>query len=255
IEYDPDDHKIFVSDPGLAPSNAPDIDPKNQNLSVINVLTNQVTKINLGHMPKLPTEHAELVKFGYDVGHNHYDPGLRRIFVTSQQLTDQNVTPLPLPPPGTGELISVDPVRQTIVGRVQLPNTCGTPHGMNIDTDQQIAFIACTDVDPANHLVQNLVRVNLRSMQVIPGAFQPLAVKPDIVVIDHSLHVLFVGCNGGISAFDISNGNIRKLGDYNLGKGTHTVAVNEATQEVYLPLVDVGGRPVLRIAKYNQNGI
>src|SRR5437016_4985645 len=82
---------------------------------VIDVLhNNTVSRINLGHMPKLPAEDTALLKFGYDVGHNHYDPQLRRVFVTSQQLTDQSVLNPITPPGGTGELISIDPVTQRI---------------------------------------------------------------------------------------------------------------------------------------------
>ncbi len=253
VGYDQDDHRIFVSDPGIP---GPDtINPNNQNLTVIDALTSRVTKINLGHLPKLPNEHADLVKFGYDVGHNHYDPGLHREFVTIQQLTNQAAaTPL-LPPPGTGELVAIDPVSLQVLERVQLPTTCGTPHGMNIDTQQHIAFIACVDVDPNNHLVQNLVRVDLQTMKVIPDPLQVLAIKPDIVVLDNPMHVLFVGCSGGISVFDIRNRTVKKLGDYNFGKGTHTIAVDEATQLVYIPLIDVGGRPTLRILKFIPGGV
>jgi DNA-binding beta-propeller fold protein YncE len=253
VAYDQDDHKIFVSDPGVP--NPDNVDLKNQNLTVIDALTNKVTKINLGHLPKLPNEHADLMKFGYDVGHNHYDPGLRREFVTIQQLTDQSSVNPSLPPPGTGELVSVNPVTEQVVDRVQLPTTCGTPHGMTIDTQQHIAFIACTDVDPNSHLVQNLVRVDLQTMKVIPDPLQVLAVKPDMVVLDNPAHILFVGCNGGISVFDVQNRTLKKLGDYIFGKGTHSITVDESTQLVYIPLVDVGGRPTLRILKFIPNGV
>jgi DNA-binding beta-propeller fold protein YncE len=257
IDYDPDDHKVFVSDPGSPPDTNPNgnVSRDNQNLSVIDILhNNAVSRINLGHLPKLPAEKADLVQFGYDVGHNHYDPVLRRVFVTIQQLTDQSVDVPAIPPGGTGELVAVDPVTQRVVSRVQLPTTCGTPHGMNIDMQEQIAFIACTDVDPVQHLVQNLVRVNLRTMTVIHDPLMLLAAKPDLVILDHPLHILFVACSGGVSVFDESGGSLRKLGDYILGKGTHTLAVDETTQDVYLPLTDVGGRPVLRIYHFNPAG-
>lgn len=253
ISYDPNDQKVFVSDPGLP---SPDtINPNNQNISVINTQTNKVTKINLGHLPKLPNESADLVQWGYDVGHNKYDPGLHLVFVTIQQLTNQTITPLPLPPPGTGELVAINPVTQHIVGRLQLPTTCSAPHGMTIDTQEHIAFIACVNVDPAHNVVQSLVRVDLQTMNVLPDPLLTLALKPDIVVLDHTHHVLYVGCATGISIFDVQGRTIRKLGDYVIGKGTHTVAVDEATQMLYLPLVELGGRPVLRIVRFDPNGI
>ncbi len=257
IDYDPDDHKVFVSDPGSPPDSNPNgnVSRDNQNLSVIDILHhNAVSRISLGHLPKLPGERADLVQFGYDVGHNHYDPVLRRVFVTIQQLTDQSVDVPATPPGGTGELVAVNPVTQRVVQRLQLPTTCGTPHGLNIDMQTQIAFIACTDVDPAQHLVQNLIRVDLRTMTVIHDPLMLLAPKPDLVVLDRPLHILFVACAGGVSVFDESGTSLRKLGDYILGKGTHTLAVDEATQDVYLPLTDVGGRPVLRIYHFNPAG-
>jgi hypothetical protein len=126
---------------------------------------------------------------------------------------------------------------------------------MNIDSQQHIAFIVCTQVNPNVHMVQNLIRVDVQHIAVLSDPFMLLASKPDIAVIDHTMHVLFVGCAGGVSAFDISNGHIRKLGDYILGKNTHTLAVDERTQLLYLPLPDVGGRPVIRVVKYNPNGV
>ncbi|HVB21524.1 MAG TPA: hypothetical protein VNG51_06215 [Ktedonobacteraceae bacterium] len=257
IEYDPDDHKIFVSDPGSPPASNPNgnVNLDNQNLSVIDLLHhNAVSRINLGHLPKLPNESAALVQFGYDVGHNHYDPALHRIFVTAQQLTDQSVVTPATPPGGTGEFIAIDPVTQQVIERLQLPTSCGTPHGMNIDMQEQIAFIACTDVDPAQHLVQNLIRVNLRTMAVIHDPLMLLAPSPDMVFLDHPLHLLVVACSGGVSVFDESNSKLTKLGDYIVGKQTHTVAIDEATQNFYFPQASSGGRPVLRVVHYNPSG-
>jgi hypothetical protein len=119
-----------------------------------------------------------------------------------------------------------------------------------------VGFIACTDFSPPpQNLFENLVRVDLTTMKVIPT--DPAKVKlesgPDIVVLDNSLHLLFVGCAGGISIFDEKAGEFHKLGDEVLGKQTHTIAIDEQTQEVFLPTF-IGGRPVLRIARYNPNG-
>ncbi len=274
MSYDPVDHRIFVSDPGAPVDDKVSLNPdkKNLNVTVIDALTDKViTKVNLGLLPLLPGENVQTVanapkvpvesgnipKYGHDVGHNKYDAGLQRVFVTSQVLPNgDDPNPLLLPPPGTGELIAIDPVNATIVQRIVLPVSCSTPHGMDIDTDQQIAFIACTDFDSARNLFQNLLRVDLRTMTVISTA--PVNVRlaggPDIVLIDHSQHVLFVACKGGISVFDEKAGEFKKLGDYVLGKGTHTIAIDEQTQEIFLPQLS-GGIPILRIGRYNPNGV
>jgi DNA-binding beta-propeller fold protein YncE len=275
MSYDSVDHRIFVSVPGtpVDPNKSQNVERKNENVTVIDALTNKViAKINLGFLPLLPGENTMMVAnapkvpvtqpgniplYGHDVGHNRYDEDLQRVFVTSQVLPngdDPNL--LLLPPPGTSELIAIDPVNATIVKRITLPVTCSTPHGMDIDTNQQVAFIACTDIDPNRNLFENLLRVDLRTMTVIPTnpLNARLANAPDIVVIDHSLNVLFVGCQGGISVFDEKAGAFKKLGDYILGKGTHTIAVDEQTQEIFLPQIS-GGRPILRIGRYNPSGV
>jgi YVTN family beta-propeller protein len=275
ISYDPVDHRIFVSDVGAPadPTKTLNADRHNQNVTVIDALTDKViTKINLGLLPLLPGENVMSVKnapkvpvtqpgsiplYGHDVGHSKYDAGLQRVFVTSQILPNgDDRNPLLLPPPGTGELIAIDPIKATIVQRIVLPVKCSTPHGMDIDTDQQVAFIACTNFDSSRNLFQNLLRVDLRTMTVIPTdpVKARLAGGPDIVLIDHRFHVLFVACKGGISVFDEKAGEFHKLGDYILGKGTHTIAIDEVTQEIYLPQF-AGGRPILRIGRYNPNGI
>jgi DNA-binding beta-propeller fold protein YncE len=275
MSYDVVDHRIFVSDPGTPadPNKTLNADRKNENITVIDALTDKViTKINLGLLPLLQGENATTVAnapkvpvtqpgniplYGHDVGHNRYDAGLQRVFVTSQVLPNgDDPNQLLLPPPNTGELIAIDPVNATIVKRITLPATCSTPHGMDIDTDQQIAFIACTDFDPNRNLFQNLLRVDLRTMTVIPTDPKKaqLAGGPDIVLIDHSQHVLFVACKGGISVFDEKAGEFKKLGDYILGKGTHTIAIDEQTQEIFLPQI-TGGRPILRIGRYNPHGL
>jgi hypothetical protein len=277
MSYDPVDKRVFVSAPGSPVNPLPasqNVDPKNQNVTVINALTDKVvSKINLGFLPLLLGENTrELLpnalkvkiiqpgnypEFGHDVGHNKYDAELQRVFVTSTILQDaDSQNQLLLPPPGTGELIEIDPVNLSIINRITLPDTCSSPHGMAIDESQQVAFIACPDIDPSRNLFSNLLRVDLRTMKAIPSdpAKAQLAEGPDIVVIDHILNVLFVGCNGGISVFDEKAGEFHKLGDYVLGKGTHTIAIDELTHEIFLPQI-TGGRPILRIGKYNPNGV
>jgi DNA-binding beta-propeller fold protein YncE len=238
IEYDPVDHRIFVADPGIAisPDNA-NIALKNQNVAVIDAITNRlITKIPFGLHPP----------FGDDVGHIQFDPVTHRIYVITLPLIDQNLN-IPQTPPSF--MAVIDPVTLKIVSRVKLPDACLTPHGIVVDVQQREAFIACVDSN-------NLVRVDLNTMQPFPGPLLPLAFNPDIVRLDHSLHTLFVGCAGGISVFDESNRGLKLLGTYFLGGGSHhTLAIDEATQLIYLPQPSIGDRPVLRVIRYNDNGV
>lgn len=263
ISYDQPDHRIFVSDPGLTP----DV----QDVTIIDARTDKViTRVNLGKLPVLPQENKVVTdahitvnapgdrpEFGYDVGHNKYDPVSRRVYVTTQILASSPITVLAPPDPnGAGELMEIDPLTAKVVQRLVLPMTCGSPHGLALDTQQEIAFVACTDLDPDRNLIANLLRVDLKTMKVIPANVQTmrLEVGADLVVLDTAAQVVFVGCKSVISVFSNQPGNFHLLGEYLVGKGTHTLAVDEATQLIYLPLVEVGGRPTLRIVKYNPNG-
>jgi hypothetical protein len=238
ITYDQVDHLIFVSDPGTPPTaDSNVIKRKNQNEAVINALTDKlITEIPLGSDGQ----------WGDDVGHVKFDPGLHRIFVNVQQLADPN-SPNPnlLPPAGRAWLVAINPKTRRVVTRLKLPDACITPHGLAIDTEQHIAFIACVDATPTI-----MVRVDLKTMQVMPEKPWPIDIKPDMIVIGSSSHLVFVASGIGISLFQEQGRNLQWLGDYNSGLSMHTIAINEQTHEIYLPLPRVGGRPVLRIMRY-----
>ena len=238
IEYDPIDHRIFVADPGIA-GNPDDANTalKNQNVAVIDAITNKlITKIPFGIHPP----------FGDDVGHIQFDPVTHRIFVVTLPLIDQNSNATQTPP---SFLAVVDPVALKVVSHIRLPDACLAPHGLVIDAQQREAFVACVDSN-------NLARVDLQSMQAVPGPLLSVAFNPDIVRLDHPWHLLFVGCAGGISIFDESGRGLKKLGDYFLGGGSHhTVAIDETTQLMYLPQPSVGDRPILRVIRYVANGV
>ena len=165
LEYDPLDHLIFVSNPGAPanPNQSQAVDRKNQNETMIDTRTNKViARIPLGIDGK----------WGDDVGHVRFDPGLHRAYVVVQQLPDpDSPNPNLLPPPGTARLVEINPITHSIITRLTLPDTCFTPHGLAIDTLQHIAFIACIDADPPS-----LLRVDLQTMKVIPEPPFPVPV-------------------------------------------------------------------------------
>src|SRR6266536_1524382 len=199
IEYDPIDQRIFVGDPGNAISadNA-NIALKNQNVAVIDAITNRlITRIPFGLHPP----------FGDDIGHLQFDPITHRVFVVTLPLIDQNSNAPQTPP---SFLAVINPVTLRVESRIRLPDTCLAPHGVVIDVQQREAFVACVDS-------QNLVRVDLQTMRSFPGPPLPVAFNPDIVRLDHPLHLLFIGCAGGISVFDESNRGLKSLGSYFLG--------------------------------------
>jgi len=238
--YDPVDHRIFVSDPGAPISDDnQNIALKNQNVAVIDALHNTlIAKIPLG-VDK---------PFGDDVGHVQYDITSHRLFVVTLPLHDQNISPNPpVTPPSYVD--AIDPVHLNVLSKIKLPDACLNPHGMVVDSDQEVAFVVCVDND-------KLVRVNLRTMQPFPDAtLQQLPAGCDIARLDHPLHTLFVGCTVGIAMFNEANGQLTSLGSQFVGGGSnHTVIIDEQTQEVYVPIPNSGDRPVLRILQYIPNG-
>src|SRR5581483_5352616 len=242
IAYDLSDHLVLVSDPGTPPTvDTNIIARKNQNETMIDARTDRV----VGRIP-LGVDG----QWGDDVGFARYDPGLRRAFVVVQQLPDPN-SPNPniLPPPGTAWIVEFDPRTRQVITRARLPYGCLTPHGMDLDTAQHIAFIACIDANPPA-----LIRFNLQTLQTIAEPLWPTATRPDMVVFDQRLGVVYVGCGAGISLFQEHAMSFKWLATYTYGISTHTLAVNEQTQERYIPLPREGGRPVLRILHFNLSG-
>lgn len=268
ITYDPDNHRIFVSDPASPPSITGPQNPDRHlmDIAVINALNDQIlSRINFGLLPlfggeKAPTNPANIPAYGHDVGHSGYDPTLGHVYVASQVLPNaDDPNPYVLPPPHTGELVAINAATMQIDQRIVLPAYCSTPHGLTVDPDQHVAFLACTDFDQKTGLFANLLRVDLRTMSVIPAdpATMRLASLPDIVRLDPVHHLLFVACAGGVTLFDETPGNFHRLGIYIVGKQTHTIAVvvEPQTQQLFLYFpMDIGGRPVLRIMRYNPNG-
>ncbi len=257
----------------------------NQNISVVDALhpTQVIAKIAIGTLPVTASERksmesiaaddpgkvnilkGDIAEFGRDVGHVKYDVVSHKLYTVSQILQNGDDVNAGLPPPDTAELLTIDPVTNTILRRDPLPTTCSTPHGLALDEGHHQAFIACTDLDQGPpRLVQHLMRWNLDTMKPGPEEVDPdqtsLAPSPDLVQVIHftsptPADIVFVGCGGGISVFDETNGQFKKLGDYAIGHETHTIAIDPATGYIYLPVPSVGGRPTLHVAKYNPNGV
>jgi hypothetical protein len=263
IGYDAVDHRIFVSDTGspVDPLKSGNVDRKNENVAVIDAVHDKLLGlVNFGSLPlfggeKAPvTQPGNIPTYGHDVGHNDYDLG--HDYVTSQVLPNaDDPNAYILPPPHTAEFIAIDAVTMKVDNRIVLPAYCSTPHGMTIDRDQHVAYVACTDFDPQAGFFENLLRVDLRTMSVIPTDPETvrLANGPDLVRIDHAQHLLFVAGSGGITIFDEKAGEFHRLGVAFIGKETHTIAINEQANEMYFPIF-AGGIPVLRITRYNPNG-
>ncbi len=166
---------------------------------------------------------VQQIALGGEAGNTQYDPASRRIFVAVQS---------------RNQLVEIDPAAGHIVVRYGLPG-CRHDHGLLIDAQRRLAFIAC-DGNAA------LLIFDLQVKRVI--GTQSVGPDPDVLALDTGLHRLYVAAESGIvTVFAEGADHLQKLGEMRAGHA-HVVAVDSTDHRVYLPLQDVDGHPVLRIA-------
>jgi hypothetical protein len=90
--------------------------------------------------------------------------------------------------------------------------------------------------------------VDLRDRYVKAGFV--VAGEPDVLAYDAGLAILYVATESGlVHLFRVSSGAVDQLGAVDVGPNAHTVAVDPASHDVYFPLREAGGRPVLRVMR------
>lgn len=138
------------------------------------------------------------------------------------------------------KFVEIDPTINKIVNKYDLPG-CQHPHGFYIDPITSYAFITCD--------VNNVMLVfDLNSKKILSSA--TVGAVPDVLAYDEGLHHLYVAGESGImTIFDVQKGNVKKIYEGFIAPHAHTVAVNQETHVVYLPLENINGKPVLRILK------
>lgn len=162
-----------------------------------------------------------LIVLGGEAGNTHYDAPSHCIVVAVQT---------------KNELVAIDPASEKVVARWPMP--CDHPHGFLIDEPERLAFVSCEGDS-------KLLVVDLRAMRTT--ATLRVAEGPDVLAFDPGLRRLYVASeSGALTVFEEGNSGLVSLGEYRASH-SHTVAVDPSTHRVYLPLQDVGGRPVLRI--------
>lgn len=140
---------------------------------------------------------------------------------------------------GREELAEIDPDTDQVVGRYPLAG-CRGAHGLYIDSEHRLAFAACED--NAKLVVFDLVVKKATAIHTVGD-------DPDVLAFDWGLNRLYVSAESGIiSVFDERGRNLEKIGEGFFAPRAHTIAVDGRTHRVYLPLENVGGKPVLRIA-------
>jgi DNA-binding beta-propeller fold protein YncE len=165
------------------------------------------------------------IDLGGEIGNTQYDPASRLIFANVQT---------------RGEMVAIDPRTERVVARHPLKGG-GSPHGLLIDARKHLAFAACEG--DAKLLVIDMEDFEVK--QVLSTGDDP-----DVLAFDAALERLYVATESGIvSIFQLDGRALRKLDDLLVAPNAHTVSVDSVTHEVYLPLKNVAGHPVLRVMK------
>lgn len=164
------------------------------------------------------------IALGGGAGNSQYDSADERIYVTVD---------------GKEELAEIDPNTDRVVARYPLSG-CKGSHGLLIDSERQLAFVACEDNS-------RLVVFDLQAKKAT--ATLTVGADPDVLAFDIELRRLYVSAESGvISVFDERERSLQKIGEGFLAANAHSVSVDPATHRVYFPLRNVAGKPVLRIA-------
>ena len=164
------------------------------------------------------------ISLGGGAGNTVYDPASGRILVAVH---------------GLNLLAVIDPATNQIVERVPLAEL-KNPHGIALDADAHIAFIAGEE----NH---SLAMLDLNSMKVL--AIYQVGEDPDVLAYDVGLKRLYVSAESGtVTIFQSTGRSLMLLGSFNMPHA-HTVAVDSKTHLVYFPLENVDGHPLLRIMR------
>jgi YVTN family beta-propeller protein len=164
------------------------------------------------------------IALGGGAGNTQYDSVAERIFVTVH---------------GQNNLAEIDPNKDEVVGRYSLEG-CKEPHGLLIDSEHRLAFVACEEN-------AKLAVFDLEAKKMT--AIHPVGADPDVLAFDKGFGRLYVSAESGVIAiFDERGHNLEKLGEGFFAPNAHSVAVDSRTHRVYFPLQNMGGKPVLRIA-------
>ena len=195
-------------------------DPKTEKVFVSNNSGPGIGVVDVTKAKPLPS-----IDIGGGAGNSQYDPVTGRVFVAIHK---------------AAAIAEIDPVAGRLVARHPLSGV-KTCHGLVVAAAARRAFAACGGDHPV------LIELDLDGRRQIGSHDLPPQV--DVLAFDPGLRRLYVSSSTGTaSVFELGGeGTLRALGRGFVGPNAHTVAVDPESHQVYFPLEDLGGRPVLRI--------
>ena len=165
---------------------------------------------------------AGSLTLGGDIGNTRYDADAQLVFVAVGS---------------SNELVGLDPKSNRVVSRGPLSG-CDGAHGLQLVPSPRRAFVACEGNN-------RLTVFDFAEKRVV--ATIGVGGGPDVLAYDPGSERIYVASEDGMLAIIQAGDTIRKLAQGNAGPNAHTIAVDPATHFIYLPLTNVGGRPVLRV--------
>lgn len=167
------------------------------------------------------------IPLGGDAGDVEYDAVSHRIFAVVATLN---------------QLVTIDPVTDKIIARAALPG-CQGGQDLVLDELQRLALVDCADNAA-------LLMIDMTSMRVI--STQSVGKNPDLMALDAGWHYLYVASESGVvSVFNEDGRTLKKINEGYVDSGAHSVAADQDMHYMYLPLQNVGGKPILRIALFH----
>jgi DNA-binding beta-propeller fold protein YncE len=164
------------------------------------------------------------IHLGGEVGNTHYDSVAGRVWVAVQT---------------RNEVAAIDPRTDSVVDRVPVAGI-ERPHGFAVDAVHRLIYVT----GEANG---RLGVLNLRTSRV--EHTYAVGDEPDVVALDPERKRLLVAAESGVIwAYETRGDSLVPLGWYR-APHAHTIAVDPADGLIYVPLADIGGRPVLRILR------
>jgi len=168
------------------------------------------------------------ISFKSETGMPQYDSISKKIYLNLQ---DENVFAV------------IDPATDSEIGRYPV-GECKGNHGMALDIEHRLAFLACEGNDL-------LTVLNLDTYK--PIAFLKMAGGSDVVKYDPGLKRIYVACyDGFISVFHEDDAtHFTKLEDFKVQKKVHSLTFDKFTHKVYAPEQEEDGKPVSRMIIYD----
>ena len=171
---------------------------------------------------------AGTIALDAEAGNSQYDAASDRIFVA---VGERN------------QIVEIDPRTERVSGRYDLTG-CEGAHGLFIESRTETAYVACEDN-------ASLAAFSLKEKRLL--SIYDVGKDPDVLAFDTGLRRLYVSAESGIiSIYGVhDDGRLESVTRGYLAPKAHTVAVDSSTHQIYFPLENIDGRPVLRVVAPN----